>query len=262
MNFRTILMSGISLAIVAGAGTAHAADFYNGWYYAIDSQNDGSGGVGYEHRGLAFTTVGHYMVFALSSGMPLGGTASGSSVNGSQANGEMFLNFSSHNLDTQAKFTDANVFAVRFDANNDSLGNVGGSNPTLGLFGDISVFSAPPTNNGYGSLQQYINAGFGRNPDAMGDLEDSSGDVTYYLSNGTQYTNISEGRYMGGVLSLTRGDLNTVGLDFGHFGADPSGNNVYGFAIDGNLRLGEAGDELRITQTCRTGRRVDANDPQ
>src|SRR6185436_2603878 len=107
---------------------------------------------------------------ALSSGMPLGGIPWGGTRNGNIAYGDLFLNFSSHNLDTPGEFNDPNVFAIRFDAANDSLGNLGGSNTTLGLFANVTPIDLMLQNSGYGSLQQYYNYGFGAASGAMGDL--------------------------------------------------------------------------------------------
>jgi hypothetical protein len=96
--------------------------------------DDGSGGASYEERGLAFRQIGSTGYFAISGGMPLAGVTNSGARNGSVAPGDLYLNFSSHNLDTQAEFTDPRVFGIRFASANDSLGNTGVSNPTLGLF--------------------------------------------------------------------------------------------------------------------------------
>jgi len=215
-----------------------SAQFYGGWQYAIDSLNDGSGtsgSVSYEIRGLAYKEVGGKAIVAISSGMPQAGNVVGGALNGSINYGDMFFNFSGGNLDTQAKFTNANVFAVRLDGNNDSLGNTG-SNHTLGVYGNLTAVSLTTSNSGYGTLQDYINSGFGRTTDAMADLENSTGDVKTYLSNGTMYPNISAGTKLGDVTLLSRSNLGALGLDFSHFsGVDPSGNNVFGFEFDRNL---------------------------
>lgn len=217
-----------------------AATLHNDWYYAIDSLNDGSGGSSYEVRGLAYRILGDKAYFAISSGMPLGGVASGASRNGAQSYGDLFLNFSSHNLDTAGEFTDANVFGVRFDSSNDSFGNMGGTNTTLGLFKTITPAALANVNNGYSTLKGYIDAGFGRTTDAMGDLEDSQssgGDVRAYLGYDiAMQTNIHAGTKIGDITLLNKTQLATQGLDYSFFtGADPSGNNVFGFSFDRQL---------------------------
>lgn len=223
----------ITLAAIAGTmiAAANAGVNYNGWNYAIDAiggAEDGSGGAAFFDKGLAFTVDVNNVYFALSSNMPLGGNPAGV-LNGSQAHGELFINFSAHNLDTQAEFTDSQVFAVRFDANNDSLGNVAGSNPTTGVFNNVTAVDLSAANNGYASLQAYFNAGFGRAVDSMADLEDSNGDVPAYLSNGAMYPNISGGDRLGGITLLSEADLLLLGLDFSNFGA--VGSSIYGFSF-------------------------------
>lgn len=230
-NFRGVV-AGFGVLVAAAA---NAATLYNGWMYAIDDATDGSGGASYEYRGLAYRIVDNDIVFAISTGMALGGVADGKALNGGIANGDLFLNFSGHALNSAAAFEDKLVFAVRFDAANDSLGNVGGSNVQTGLYGAIKVASLTTQNRGWAKLQDYLNGGFGRGAAAMGDLNDSIADVVPYLGNGKQYPNIAEGVQLGTIALKSRSDLAALGLDFGHFGADPGGNRVYGFAVDGRL---------------------------
>jgi hypothetical protein len=226
------LLTGV--CVLSGFG-AQAATFYNGWSYAIDSSNDGSGGSIYEDRGLAFTTKGGKVYVAISSNMPDTGNVVGDALNGRVNHGDVFFNFSNHNLDTVADFNDPNVFGVRFDALNDSLGNIGGSNATLGVFDQMTVTSLTLANTGYATLLSYNNAGFGRVTDAMADLESTLGDVKSYLGDQTMYPNIAQGRQLGGVTLLNRTQLITEGLDFGHFGIDLGANKVYGFSFNQNL---------------------------
>ncbi|MGO8013264.1 hypothetical protein ACC715_37415, partial [Rhizobium ruizarguesonis] len=77
-----------------------------------------------------------------------------------------------------------------FDSLNDSLGNLGGSNTTLGVFDQLAVISLTTANTGYSTLLSYNNSGFGRVMDAMADLESTTGDVTAYLGDQTMYPNI------------------------------------------------------------------------
>lgn len=216
---------------------SHAATLYNGWYYAIDAQDDGSGGSVYEERGLSFRTDGNTAYVAIGGNMPLGGVQSSSYLNGRINLGDLFFNFSAHNLDTTSKFTDPLVYGIRFDALNDSLSGVSGNgpDPTLGLFKNITAISLTTSNNGWSTLQNYNNAGFGRTTSAMGDLQSTLGDVKNYLGNGAQYPNIASGTKIGDITLLDRSQLTALGLDFGHFGADPNGNNVFGFSFDRTL---------------------------
>src|SRR5438128_1172492 len=118
-----------ALFVACGGHAAHA-QIYNGWDYAIDSLNDGSGGSTYEMRGLAFKFAAGIATFAVSSGMPLGGNLETGARNGRINLGDLFLNFSGGNLTTPAAFSQPGVFGIRFDSLNDSLGNLSGSNAT------------------------------------------------------------------------------------------------------------------------------------
>jgi hypothetical protein len=230
-----VLTFAACFGLITSGASARAGVMHEGWNYAIDSQTDGSGaGDGFELRGMAYQQVGNVAYFAISSRAPLGGIARGGTLNNAISYGDLILNFSLHNLDTAAEFTDPNVFAIRFDASNDSLGNVGGSNATLGLFGNISIASYTLQNSGYGSLQQYHNSGFGVASGAMGDLN-TTADVVSYFGNGMMLPNISSGTRLGDVSLLNETQLDSLGLDFAHFGADPNGNHIFGFSIDSML---------------------------
>ena len=159
--------------------------------------------------------------------MPLAGVPHSGVLNETIAPGELYLNFSSHNLDTQAKYSDPDVFAIRFTSANDSLGNVSGSNPTLGLFKNLTVTNLTGAPYGYTSLQQYYDYGFGRTVGAMGDLNTTT-DVTNYFGNGTMYPNVATGTFVEGISSLDAIQLAALGLDFAHF-PGALGGEVYGF---------------------------------
>lgn len=214
------------------ARSVHAGSLYEGWNYAIDSQTDGSGAAeGFEMRGLAFRQVGGTGYFAVSSGLLNGGTAWGGALNDRISYGDLILNFSLHNLDAKAEFSNPNVFAIRFDASNESLGNVGGSNPTLGLFSNLTITSLTLQNSGYGSLQQYYNSGFAAASGAMGDLN-TTADVMGYFGNEQMQPNVASGTKIGDVALLDDSQLGSLGLDFDHFNADPQGNQIFGFSVD------------------------------
>jgi hypothetical protein len=226
----TLLVAGFA-ALAVNASDASAGIVYKGWNYAIDSDDDGSGGASYEERGLAFRQIGSTGYFAISGGMPLTGVTNSGAGNGSVAPGDLYLNFSSHNLDTQAEFTDERVFGIRFASANDSLGNIGGSNPTLGLFENLSVVTLTSVNQGYASLQAYYNAGYGRITGSMGDLS-STTDVTNYFGNGAMYANIARGDLMSPISLLNKSALDGLDLDFAHFGAGAVGPEIFGFSFD------------------------------
>jgi hypothetical protein len=224
----------MAAAVLAFATTSQAATLYQGWDYAIDTQNDGSGGSLYEYKGLAFHIVGNTAYVAISSGMPLGGNPVNGALNGRISNGDMFFNFFSHSLTTAANYNDPLVFGIRFDASNDSLTGVSGNgaDPTLGVFKNVSVTSLTTQNDGWSSLQNYNANGYGRTTNAMGDLQSTTGDVENYFGSGAIYGNMLSGTKIGDITLLNRSQLTSLGVDFGHFSADPSGNNLFGFSFN------------------------------
>ncbi|MFA7235335.1 MAG: PEP-CTERM sorting domain-containing protein [Phycisphaeraceae bacterium] len=221
----------LCLAANVNAGTLH-----NNWTYALDSTSDGSGGSSYELLGIAYKQVGSQLFFAFSSNMPVTGNSESNARNGYISPGDLFLNFSTHNLDSAADFSDPAVFAVRFSAYNDSLGNKKShghfTNTTLGLYSDITPVSMSSSNEGYSTLQAYINAGHGENQKSMGDLQSTVNDVVPYLGNGAMLTNISAGTRDAGITLLNDSQLVTDGIDFTHFGSQYAGSEIYGFVLD------------------------------
>lgn len=228
LRLRVALTLGLALVSVS---SLRADTLYNSWHYAIDSKTDAAGGSTYEEFGLAFRQIGNLGYFAFSGGMPLGGVTSSGALNGKISLGDLYLNFSAHNLDTAAEFNDPNVFAIRFDGSNDSLGNTG-SNTTTGVYKNVTVVSlSSPENGGYSTLQSYYNDSSAHRPSsgAMGDLSTTTS-VINYLGNGDMYTNISAGTRIGSITNLNSSQLSTLGLDFGHFSA--AGANIFGFSFD------------------------------
>jgi hypothetical protein len=235
------LLGSLLAIAMAAPGVGNAGTLYNGWNYAIDSFkgsngfgngfNDGSGGPGYEERGLAYYHDATKVYFAISGEMPLAGVPNGDALNGSIAPGDLYLNFSSHALKTTSDFKDAGkVFAVRFASANDSLGNTA----NLGLYTDLTVVDlASPQNNGYNTLQNYYNAGYGAPSYAMGDLN-TTADVIAYLGNGDMYANILSGTKVADITLFSTpaelAQLAALGLDFAHFGAN--GPELFGFSLD------------------------------
>lgn len=236
-------LSALSLSLLLVPATGKASVLYNGWYYAIDSLNDGSGGSQFEIRGLAYKIANDNIYFALSSGFPLGGVSDSGARNGKNSLGDLFLNFNAagHLLTSAAAFNNANVYGIRFDASNDSLNDPSGNttDPNTGVYTNISVASLSGVNNGFSTLANYA-AAKGRTVNGMGDLQNtqsSSGDVATYLGfNQAMMTNMTAGTKTGSITSLNKTNLTGLGLDFGHFaGADPSGNHVFGFSFAQSL---------------------------
>jgi hypothetical protein len=69
----------------------------------------------------------------------------------------------------------------------------------------------------------------------MADLEDTDGDVKNYLGHGTMFPNIERGTKLAGLNLLNRAELLQAGVDFGAFGADPAGNELFGFFFDASI---------------------------
>lgn len=220
------------------SGTTWGGTIYNGWNYAIDSLDDATGGKNYEIRGMAIRDDGKNLYVAISTGFPLGGNVHTGTLNGKISMGDIYFNFSSHNLSTAAKFNDPKVFGIRFSADNDSFNNTSATpNTTLGVFSNITTASLSSVNLGHTSLQNYINTVGPKTP-LMGDLVSGApgGDVIQYLGNGKMQTNMTSGTKIGDITLLDRTALTGLGLDFGHFpGVDPVGNFVYGFSLDRSL---------------------------
>ena len=218
-------------ALAIGASNANAGTLYNDWNSAIDSSSDGSpkAGSSYEQYGLAFRQSGMTGYFAINGNMPLTGINVSGVPNGSVAHGDLFLNFSGEPLDGLSDFYNPRVFAIRFSSVNDSLGNLPGQlNPTLGLFSNLEVASFSSANSGYGTLQAYYDANWGK-ANAMGDL-DTTEKVKEYLGAGTMYTNIAKGTKLSEIDLLDKSALDGLDLDFAHFGL--VGSHVFGFSVD------------------------------
>ena len=226
--------------------TANAATLYNNWQYALDSIGDVDGGPEYDMRGMAYTTVGNTAYVAVSSSLALGGTTNfPDALNGRISLGDMYFNFSGHNLDKASKFTDSQVFGIRFDVTNDSFGNlIASPNTSLGVFGNIKTVSLASANQGPFTLDAYNSFGLGRTTNAMGDLQSTTGDVSDYLGyTELVQTNIESGTKLGDISLLNRSQLSGLGVNFNHFGSqydDTASASVFGFSFD--RRLMPAGD--------------------
>jgi hypothetical protein len=231
-------------AALAAVSSASAGVLHNGWYYAIDANNDGAGGASFEYRGIAYQVKDGRVRFAVTGGMPLGGIADGNARRSNIANGDLFINMTGGNLNARSKFNNKKVIGVRFDLANDSFNDGGGT----GVFTDLDVVRVSHQNVGFGTLQDYIDAGWGRATDAMADLESSTGDVTTYFGNGNQWSNIRGGTKLGDINMLTGGDLSGLGLDFGHFGA--AGTHTFGFSFDEDLMPMPGDFTAHLYQEC------------
>lgn len=244
--FRRATTLGISLL---AASAAFAGQIYNDWNYAIDADDDHSGGAVFADYGLAFRVHDGFAIFAFSTAMPLNGTPWSGTLNDNISPGDLFINMSGQNLDTPAAFNNSDVLAVRFAPNGDDT--VG-----LGVYTDVTAVSRSTSNSGWATLQAYINGGFGRTVGAMGDLSSSTADVVPYLGNGAMMTGIESGQRVGDVTMLDATTLSGLGLDFDHFGI--GGHETYGVAIDASLISGRAFTAHRFAECLNDGVAIQA----
>lgn len=203
----------------ASSGGAIAAEFHNGWLYAIDSFTDGVsgtqvGGNAYEIYGMAVQETATQLQVAINTNMPLEGVANSSATNGSISLGDIFFNFSNQPFSVAS--ANGTLFAVRFAPNNDSGVN-------LGLYNQVKAKSVTATNSGFPNLSDY-NARvtqYGGFP-SMGDLAATD---PYLDQTGPVLNVIDTGTYLSGL-----NVLDPTGLDFIHFGA--IGSHTWGFSVD------------------------------
>ena len=160
------------------------------------------------------------MYFAFNSNLSLEGWSHRSARNGRISYGDLFLNFS--NPDS---FNDANgnLFAIRFDANNDT-------GVRVGLYQNVTATSVTTANLGYRNLNTHTNkvARYGGQA-SYGDMD---ANTSYFNNRQGAYTTIASGDYVGGISDIIT-DFSNLGLDFGHFGA--SGTHTFGFGVDKSL---------------------------
>jgi hypothetical protein len=224
-----------TLALVSVASKqANAGQLYQGWNYGIDSFNDGSGGSGFEIKGIATTQVNDQIYVALTGGMPLTGTPH----NGINIGwGDLFLNFSGQNFQTASN--SKNLYAVRFAPSNTSQNN---TNFATGVYSGVSATSITSSNDGFSSLKSYYNSGFDKTNTQGTDFATKQAVYEYY--NGVSVANatnsntaiknvIGSGNLVGGITQLTAAQLTTAGLNFGHFSAQ--GTQTFGFSFNASL---------------------------
>ena len=228
-SIKTFLGTAATLCVLALTGqNALAGTLHNTWTYSIDSFKDGTEGstIGntskFEFYGMAFRETSDRVYFAINSNLSTNGYAYGSATNGKISYGDLFLNFNNPASFNQAN---GNLFAIRFDATNDT-------GMSLGLYGNVSAKSVTKLNSGYGSMNQHTQTV--ANLGGAASYGDLAANNSYF--NGTQAasTTISSGTFLGAVSSLmSKTDLASMGLDFDHFGT--KGTQTFGFSVDKSL---------------------------
>ena len=250
----------ISLAALPMIGnTTQAAQFHQGWNYAIDSPNDSlgtrpdesiqAGETIYEIFGMSFKddVATDSIWFAVSTNLPLYGynlpnpflRVDGQQFEVEDSNigwGDLFLDFSgTGNLKSAS---DANqLFGIKFAINNDSLV------PTLGVYSGASVASVTTTNAGFSNLANNNNVlsslTGGTRSASMGDRAWNDSYFAPYITTGS-YGNpaswmpnvLASGTKIGEVTLLNRENLVKAGLDPSFSGLfSPTGAEIFGFRI-------------------------------
>ncbi|MFB2836286.1 XDD3 family exosortase-dependent surface protein [Floridanema evergladense] len=197
------------IALVVGSSPAQ-----NGWYYATDSSNDGSGGSVYEIYGMGIKETESSIMVALRANMPLTGNDTGGPADGNIGWGDMFFNFSGLNF--MDAMNQGQMFGVRFAGTNDSRVS------QVGLYSGVTATSVTAENSGYGSIDGY-NSSMGSNA-SLGDLARD----TNYFDRTRSLNAIASGTFITGLNFLTTTQLTTAGFDLNRF----AGSQTIAFSID------------------------------
>ncbi len=215
--------------------TAQAGTIHNNWNYVIDSPSDGTERTGFgfnptpyrvggsdnpfEMYGMSLLDLGDRVTVAITGNMPLGGVDDpwGYVNDGNTAWGDLFFNFTGEDIPTAN--TRENLFAVRFAANNEA------GVSELGVYKDITLKNVASINDGWPTVDRYINAVEAKGSDpSMGDIDIRSG---YFGEE--SYNVIDSGTKVGDVELLDLPALTALGLDFENF--DAAGSETFGFSF-------------------------------
>lgn len=229
MNFVTktlTLLAGCAVvSTCVGLAPAQAQE----WNYTIDSFNDGSqaGRRGedsnFEFYGMALKETADKVYFAINSNLNLGGEYSGRAQDDYIHYGDLFFNFTGSDLDD----AQGNLFAIKFDAGNDSGVN------EVGVYGNVVGTNVAKTNSGFKHMKQHRNWANKKGTASMGDL---THDDDYFQQGKWAVTNsIESGNYLGGISFLSDTQLADAGLDFGSVDAGVAGRHTIGFSFDRSL---------------------------
>ena len=221
-TFTECINDGIALQINQGSVNE------SGWFYAIDSFNDGVdgfqvGGRGnpYEIHSLALKETKDSIFVAINGNMPLTGVDGTRADDGNIGWGDLFLNF------TDQDFTTANnqgdLFGVRFAGTNDSLV------PDLGLYGNVTAISTTDINSGFNSLNDYnqrVNDAC-QGADCSASLGDLAADTSYFDSSQSLNT-MGSGEFLTRLMYLSELELLAAGYDVNRF----DGEHTIAFKFD------------------------------
>lgn len=236
-NLPTLLGSvGATICLICVTGQqVNAGELYKNWNYSIDGVGDNAGGDAYEINGLAIKETTDSIFVALTGGMPLTGTSARRAVDGNIGWGDLFFNFSGQDFQTASE--QGNVFGIRFAGTNNSKA------ASIGVYENVLAASDTAENNGYGSLRQYYDKGWGK-PNTLGtDLPTEKDAYTYLYgtsvaqnptTRNTPILNvIGSGIKIGDINFLDASQLSQEGLDFAHFSSQ--GTQTIGFKFARSL---------------------------
>lgn len=198
---------------------ANATSLSSSWTYSIDAANDGSGGSGFEIKGIAMSVQNDQILVALTGGMPVTGTVYRQAVDGIISWGDLFLNFTGKNFNA----AQGSLFGIHFGSNtNSSL--------SAGVYSNVKTTSVASVNAGYSSLQQYYNSGYGK-ANSVGAALPTQSSALGYFGNGKIQTTIASGTKIGNITPLLASNLTASGLNFG----SAKGTHTFGFSFSKSL---------------------------
>ncbi|MCL1470038.1 PEP-CTERM sorting domain-containing protein [Argonema antarcticum] len=204
-TFLECLNDGVSM--VVGSSAAQ-----NGWYYATDASNDGSGGSPYEIYGMGVKETADSIIVALKANTPLIGNAYGGVADGNVGWGDMFFNFSGLNF--MDAMNQGKLYGVKFAGTNDSgVANVG-------LYNGVTAKSVAVENSGYASINDYNSAHPGSN---LGDLAAN----TNYFDKTKSLNVIDSGKFLSSINFLNNTQLADAGFNLNKF----AGSETIAFKI-------------------------------
>ena len=233
----TVLAVCVMTSAYIGLAPAQAGELFNGWNYTIDSFDDGADGnqrgaeSSYEIYGMALKETADQVYIAINSNLNLGGQYAEGAEDEYIHYGDLFLNLSGADLgDAQG-----NLFAIQFDAGNDSGVN------QVGVYGDVIGTNTAAENSGFDQMtahRDWANEEYEANG-AKVKWTASMGDLSYteYFQQGrhTVSSSIQSGDYLGGITFLNEQQLADAGLNFGAVNSGVAGRHTIGFNFDRSL---------------------------
>ncbi|MBP0028701.1 XDD3 family exosortase-dependent surface protein [Roseofilum sp. Guam] len=226
--------------LLSMTGVAQAGSFYNGWNYARDYSNDGTGGYswvdgrkvsGYEMYGMAVHQEGDTITVGINANLALDGRYHSGAKDKNIGWGDFLFSVGGQE------------YGIHFAETNDSFGRglknaaqdtAQGTNP-LGLYKDITTKNVSARNSGWSTIQKHYNHTKNRSLNvqdrnagikSFGDFDAS--ETSFYTAKRGAPTSIASGTKVenDNFQLLSQSQLSSLGLDFG--GAFGVGNNKLG----------------------------------